>query len=245
MYVRRGALGALTAVGDEAFGRRLPRYFHADDFNIRSQAVSGSRAYALKPGFENFFEGCWLGVLRDETESNLAFDSALGGLRDRAGTIVGVPDAVMADPKGRSERMIAFRKELYEEGESYGLDRITWVDTWFDWWAKQLGLESQEERDAALAARRAFWDAARAGDVAAARAGAGERAVRRRAALHLRAGLARSALRVRLRIARRLHSLSAQPLPRSLRSCYVVAIECGRFRWITSPRARTAASSTA
>ena len=169
VYVRRGALGALTAVGDEAFGRRLPRYFHADDFNIRSQAVSGSRAYALKPGFEDFFEGCWLGVLRDETESNLAFDSALGGLRDRAGTIVGVPDAVMADPQGRSERMVAFRKELYEEGESYGLDRVTWVDTWFDWWAKQLGLESQAERDAALAARRAFWDAARAGDVAGAR----------------------------------------------------------------------------
>ncbi len=168
-YVRRAALGALAAAGDEAFGRRLPRYFHAADFNIRSQAVSASRAYAGKPGFEDFFEGCWIGVLRDETESSLAFDSALGGLRDRAGTVVGLPAAVLGQPKGRRERGIEFREEIYEKGESYGLDRLAWVDTWFDWWASQTGLESKEERAAALAARRAFWDAARAGDAESAR----------------------------------------------------------------------------
>ena len=169
VYVRRGALSVLAAVGDETFGRRLPRYFHADNFNVRSQAVSASRAYATKPGFENLFEGCWIGVLRDETESSLAFDSALGGLRDRAGIVVGMPSAVMADAKLRRERTIQFRRDIYERGESFGLDRLSWVDTWFEWWAKQCGVTAQAEIDAARAARTAFWDAARAGDDAAAR----------------------------------------------------------------------------
>lgn len=168
VYVRRAALSALTAVGDDTFGRRVPRYFHAGDLNIRSQAVSASRVYARKPGFEDFFEGCWIGVLRDETESNLAFDSSVGGLRDRAGIVVGMPPAVLGQKEGRDARMIQFRKEMFETGESFGLDRLAWVDVWFDWWAKQLGIESQEERDAALAARRAFWEAAGAGDAAGA-----------------------------------------------------------------------------
>lgn len=166
VYVRRGALSALTAIGDEAFGRRLPRYFHADDLNLRSQAVSGSRAYARKPGFEKFFESCWIGVLSDETESSLAFDSAVGGLRDRAGVVVGMPPAVLGKSEGRVQRTIQFRKEMFEKGESFGLDRLEWIEVWFAWWAKKLGIEPVETRNAAFTARRAFWEAARAGDVA-------------------------------------------------------------------------------
>jgi len=168
VYVRRAALGALAAVGDDAFGRRLPRYFHAEDPNIRSQAVSASFAYAEKPGFEHFFPSCWIGVLRDETGSDVAFEGALGGLRQAAGRYVGIPDSVTGEAKGRRERQNAFRDEMYKRGESHGVSRDAWATRWFEWWASELGL-SGSEVDAAVAARAAFWKAARQGDDEAAR----------------------------------------------------------------------------
>lgn len=167
-FARRAALGALAETGDLEFARRLPRYFHDADQYVRSEAVTASRLYAALPEAPVRYVSCWIGVLENETENEFAVYGAMGGLRDAAGQWLGLSqDLVRAAAKGEPA-WITFRKTLFEQGEASGLSRSAWARMWFDWWAIDLGLEG-EAIDRAWALRRAFWLAARSGDLESAK----------------------------------------------------------------------------
>jgi HEAT repeat protein len=164
-YVRRAALGALASLQDESFLRLLPRYFHSDERNVRSAAVSASRGLSEAKVDELHLASCWVGLVYDERENDVAFDAALGGLSQLAGKWIGVPESVTADPKTRRELMMRFRKEIFAEGESAGLSRKYWAEAWFKWWAGERGLTDEGEIVKAVAARDAFHEAAQDGRV--------------------------------------------------------------------------------
>lgn len=100
-YVRRAALGAISATDDEAFARRLPRYFHSSIPVIRSEAVTASRAYAKREAFPFSFESCWIGLVRDESGSETAYNGALGALTDVSGKWIGLPAQVTGEAENR------------------------------------------------------------------------------------------------------------------------------------------------
>ncbi len=166
---RRGALTALGLVKDDNLRARLPRYFHDRSADVRSTAVSVAQAFAEGKDVPSGFEGCLIGTVRFETQSAVAFQSALEFLQRLAREWVGLPEALRKEGAGRKPTFREFLAELFRDGQSRGVDREAWAKAWFRWHAGQLGL-TEEEVAAALDVEDRFWRAAKASDVAAARA---------------------------------------------------------------------------
>lgn len=159
-YVRRAALAALAAGNVSGLSERLARYFHDASPSVRSEAVTTS---TVVPGS---WASCWIGVLRNETENEVAYDAALSLLREQAGSYVGMPEKLNVR---KTSDVTAFRHGMFARGESHGMSRDAWADAWFGWAAEQAGLDAPRTLQA-LATRKAFWGAADEGDVSAAQA---------------------------------------------------------------------------
>ena len=165
---RRLAVEVLIAAEDPDFLRALPKWFHDDSKEVRSSAAQAVRKFPPK---SNAFLGSLIGVIRNETENKLAFDSAAEQLRDAAGRWMGVPKA-LADKSVGSEGRRAFQSVLnglFDGGEAQGVTREGFSVGWFRWHAQHLGLEG-EDIDAAESVYRQFWDAASKKDIAGAKA---------------------------------------------------------------------------
>jgi hypothetical protein len=169
--VRRSALSALAEGGGKRLAGVLRRYFHDPDQYVRSGAVAAAQRYARDAGPVGPFTASLIGIVRDEHENLLAFEQATEGLRDAAGRWLDLPENLVSEAARNTESFRDFRKELFERGESHGVDRDAWATTWFRWLADARGLDTAAV-DGALAAREAFWQAAGAvpPDVAGARA---------------------------------------------------------------------------
>jgi hypothetical protein len=159
---RRHALEVLATLGRPAFVERFPMYFHAEGFEIRSSAARAIGALESAP-----LTGCLVGIVDRENEQEQLWRDAMDGLRQAAGTWVGLPaDLVKLSLKDQAE----FRKvlhTLFVRGEIEGATRQGVVEAWFRWWCGQLKLD-EATTEKAVAARAAFWAAAEKGDVAGA-----------------------------------------------------------------------------
>ena len=135
--LRRAALEALASVRDEAFEKDLPRWFHHSSQYLRSSAVTATGGYDPT---SNPYTGCLIGVIRNEKESLLAYDTALAQLRTAAKGLQTVSRTV--EGFKRLDRPSAMRaaRQLFEAGEAHGETRATFAEAWFAWWAQDRGL---------------------------------------------------------------------------------------------------------
>lgn len=160
---RRQALEALGSLAQPAFLERFPRYFHDPSPAVRSSASRVAGATDDIPLF-----GCFIGLLEDETESDLLFETTVFAMRKAAGKWIGLPEDLVR--KAAADRS-GFKKDLNTLFRSGALDTVTrsgWAEAWFLWWCDQLEL-TPEQTQQASAARKAFRAAKEARDVEAAR----------------------------------------------------------------------------
>ncbi|MHC5011631.1 MAG: hypothetical protein ACYTG6_11910 [Planctomycetota bacterium] len=167
--IRRTALRGVAGTVSEDLAAELPRFFHDPEYYVRSEAITTSTLYARDDEAEARFEGCWIGLVRDETEKRDVWDRALRALRDEAGTWIGLPPEINAAALADDERFAGILTQLFTRGEGEGFSRDAWADAWFRWFAEDLGLAPLEV-DAAAEARTQFWEAAKTGDATAMRA---------------------------------------------------------------------------
>ncbi len=154
----RTAVQALIASEDPDVMGDLARYFHHPLSAVRASVVT-----KLSGVLEPRYEGCFIGVVRDESESRLGFQFALQTLKKRGKEFVGFPEE--AKYLGRSNDMPELNKainQLFDEGELHGVTRDQIADAWFEWWCGELKL-NDDAKAKAIAARKAFWAAAAKG----------------------------------------------------------------------------------
>lgn len=180
---RRQALSALVALGQPAFLERFPEYFHEDAIEIRRTAARSVRQLEGQG-----FEGCWVGLLADETpDSGVAIKEdarhglwrdALQYLRRRAKGYRGFPQLLIVRSATDKVQFAKDMATLFLDGEvtlaSKGgtLERVTrdgLAEAWFRWWCEDRGLDS-ERTEKAVAVWRACHAARKRGDVPAATA---------------------------------------------------------------------------
>ena len=161
---RRHALDALAAARDPADHERIPLYFHDRDVAVRTTAAVLAREHPAL-----LLEGCLIGLVAAETESDQLFIDTLGALRAIAKKWVGFPSVWGAkaarDPAGFKGDL----RTLFSRGEFDGITRDGLAEAWFGWWCDRLGL-TEEQKTQALEARRACWKAMDARDPKAAEA---------------------------------------------------------------------------
>ncbi|MDA1194786.1 MAG: hypothetical protein O2894_06345 [Planctomycetota bacterium] len=173
---RRHALEALIVAGDPDDIARIPAACLDSSVEVRSTAARIIRALP-----DAAFEGCWIGLLEDETENQGLWRDALDffykfarigqgrlGFPPRMShKAVNAPlewDADLANVFGGAELTVA-----EDDGTFMRISRGSITEAHFKWWARRLGLED-EAVDQATAARQAFYAAKRRGDAAAAEA---------------------------------------------------------------------------
>ncbi len=137
--LRQETLRALAASGSEEFARLLPRYFHDDNPYVRRAASEGALTLAHRQDIPFHYVDCWIGLLQRETENDAAFASAIDGLRDAAGQLLGVPKEAVDAASSEGPAWTRFRDEMFERGESGGLSRAAWAEMWWRWWARSRG----------------------------------------------------------------------------------------------------------
>jgi hypothetical protein len=161
---RRQALEALGSLGQPAFMERFPGFFHDPSAEVRSSAVRVAGTVSDVP-----LVGCLIGLIEDETESDLLFETVASGLRAAAGKWVGLPAPLQ---KRATRDRLGFKRDLstlFSRGEIEGLTRAGWAEAWFRWWCGHLEL-TPEQTERAVTARGAFRAAKDARDRDGARA---------------------------------------------------------------------------
>jgi hypothetical protein len=180
---RRQALSALVALGQPAFLERFPEYFHDSAIEIRRTAARSVRQLEGQG-----FEGCWVGLLADETpESGVAieedarhglFRDALQYLRRRAKGFKGFPPLLVIRAATDKVQFAKDMATLFLDGEvtlastDGTLERVTrdgLSEAWFRWWCEDRSLDA-ERTEQAVAVWRACHAARKRGDVPAAKA---------------------------------------------------------------------------
>ncbi|MDF1700740.1 MAG: hypothetical protein P1V36_06245 [Planctomycetota bacterium] len=173
---RRHALETLVRVGEAEDIANLPMYFHDASVEVRSTA-----ARSLKVLGNSGHEGCWIGQLEDETESQVVWNEALDFLYKWVKLRIGR----LGFPPAMSRKAVhdknAWAKDLAnlfagqevvvaeDDGTFMRISRASIARDHFRWWARHLGLE-QDDVEKAEAARTAFYAAKRRGDAKAAQA---------------------------------------------------------------------------
>lgn len=169
--VRREALSTLVKGKDPGIAAEFPRYFHDRNHEVRSTAVQVAKEVPdLAP------ESLWIGILRNEPQNFVAVWEAHAGLKRAAGKELGLPaviEALRTKPADQTKEIERFVQELMRQGSSMGMDRETWAEAWFRWYAEKLGL-SKEGIEKAVEARKKFQKAVDRTDVAQARAALAE-----------------------------------------------------------------------
>lgn len=173
---RRHALEVLMRVGEPDDVARLPQSFHDSSPEVRSTA-----ARSVKLLGDSGLEGAWIGVLEDETGSQVLWTEALDlfykWAKVREGRL-GFPasmarKAVMDSNTWNKDLANLFAGQQVMVAEDDGtflkLSRASIAEDHFRWYARKLGLEP-EQVEQASAARKAFYAAKRRGDVEAAQA---------------------------------------------------------------------------
>jgi hypothetical protein len=168
---RRLALESLVAAKDPETMRVLPRWFHDEADDVRSSAV---QALPADPSADlTAYEGALIGFLRDEPGPPrgraAAVEQALYRLRQIAGEWVGFPEKYRKEGQGldapRRERIM----RLWKTGKLEDVTREQVVEAWWRWLARRNGVTDEAAIDAVQATRAAFWERARAKDVAGAK----------------------------------------------------------------------------
>ncbi len=180
---RRQALSALVALGQPAFLTAFPKYLHDPAVEIRRTA-----ARSIQDLKERGLEGCWIGLLTDETpESGVAIerDARHGLWRDvlqylhrHAKKYHGFPNLLTLRAARDKVQFAKDMASIFLDGEvavaalDGTLERVTRAavtEAWFRWWCEDRGLDA-EKTERAVAAWRASHAARVRGDVAAAQA---------------------------------------------------------------------------
>lgn len=166
---RRTALDTLVTLKDEPTLDRFERWCHDPAAGVRATATSSifSKAPGLDP---NRLLSCVVGYLRDEPPGGyeLTFHMAFAYVREKAGEWVGLPGA-WRKSSGSLGAVQKGLETLLRTGSLDGATRLQVGDALFRWLCKTNGL-GEPETDAAAAARATFWEKAKAGDAAGARA---------------------------------------------------------------------------
>lgn len=173
---RRHALEVLLRVGKDEDLARIPHYCHDPSVEVRSAA-----ARSIKTIGDTGLEGCWIGLLQDETENQALWveviDLFYKWAKIRMGRL-GFPAEMsvkaVQDPQAWSKDLAGIfgGQELVVTGADATLMRISRTsiaEDHFRWYARKLGLE-QDQLEAALTARRAFYAAKAKNDPKAAQA---------------------------------------------------------------------------
>ncbi len=173
---RRHALEALLRAGKKEDLDRIPSACHDPSMEVRSTAARSIKA--LK---DTGYEGCWIGLLEDETESLVLWEDVLDLFYKWAkiGTgRLGFPPsmslkAVQKPGEWKKDLANIFAGQEVVVAESDGtfmrISRASIARDHFRWYARKLGIEG-EALEQATAAREAFYAAKRKGDAAAAQA---------------------------------------------------------------------------
>ena len=173
---RRHALEALLRVGKKEDLDRIPSACHDPSMEVRSTAARSIKA--LK---DTGYEGCWIGLLEDETESQVLWEDVLDLFYKWAKIGLGR----LGFPPSMSIKAVQqaneWKKDLAnifagqevvvaeDDGTFMRISRASIAKDHFRWYARKLGLEG-EKLEQATAARAAFYEAKRRGDVKAAQA---------------------------------------------------------------------------
>ncbi len=175
---RRHALEALLRIGKPDDIARIPEYCHDRSHEVRITAIR-----QIKVNKDTGFEGCWIGVLEDETDNESVWLDALDFLYKFEKVVngrVGFPPQMSAKSVNAKASWKADLEEIYRGGEIAvaepngafkKITRTSVAEDHFKWWFKSL--EGDEDRDAldkAVAARKAFYEAKQRGDAKAAQA---------------------------------------------------------------------------
>lgn len=151
--LRRHALLTLMAIGQPAFLDTLPVYFHDENAFMRSTVAEKSAPLTEGPRLES----CLIGLIDRETAYLQAWRSAVLSMRRKSGDYPGLPAVLVKQARDdRGTFLQATLPRLFEGQVVEGADRAALVDAWFQWFAKDLGLD---EAGAARAAevRKKFW----------------------------------------------------------------------------------------
>jgi HEAT repeat protein len=177
---RRQALETLVKIDDAETVATLPRWFHDDSPEVRSSAAT-TVAQDRAPEAIREHGSLLAGYVRDEHAPGgvAAYEAALVRLQADAGSWPGIPPEIVQDAHAFSTNVRHFLARLYKEGRAeartkqgvlVSTDRETVAREAFRQVAKRLGLEDAAKVAEAEAFRDAFWEKARAKDVAGARA---------------------------------------------------------------------------
>ena len=173
---RRHALETLLRIGETEDIERIPTACQDDSVEVRSTAARSIKALG-----DTGYEGCWIGMLEDETENQSLWADALdffykwAKVRTRR---LGFPPVMsrkaVNDPNAWSKDLanIFAGQELVvteDDGTFMRISRASITEDHFRWYARKLEL-SQDDVEKALAARKAFYEAKRRGDAKAAQA---------------------------------------------------------------------------
>lgn len=161
---RRHALHVLIELGDPAFLDRLPQYFFDDNVNIRSSMAQRAPAIEVPR-----LDSCLIGLVDREPESALVFRYALESLNRKALRWQGLSKTLHRHRQDDRARFLDDLEKIFDGVEIDGTTRAGIVKAYFEWLAKDLGLEG-DEITRAWEARQAFWEAADQGDADAAQA---------------------------------------------------------------------------
>ena len=164
--VRRAALETLSKVRDDAFEQDLPRWFHDPSPFLRSSAVTAAGGY--DPPTSPFL-GCLIGIVRNERESDLAYDTALDQLRRASSEgFKSATSRVESLEKLNPQKVHEAIRTFFKEGQAHGVTRHQFAEAWFAWWVEHRGFTG-EAGEAALNRWRAFWTHADNSDTAGAK----------------------------------------------------------------------------
>jgi hypothetical protein len=167
---RRYALDALVASKDATTLDTFPRWFHDESEGLRAFAAEAVQA-PKGPLSPEESDSCLVGFLRTEPFSsghNRVLEGAYAAIHAHAGRWVGLPTKLVETTSGTAE-MFGVLKTLFEKGEAVGVTRDSGSDALWRWLAERNGLAGADV-DKASASRDAFWERAKSGDVAAAKA---------------------------------------------------------------------------
>jgi hypothetical protein len=170
---RRVAIEALIAAKDEETVRDLPKWIHDDTPDVRSSLVQALPSSATADS--HAYEGLLIGYVRDEPSDQkkgraVGFFAAVQRLRNAAGEYVGFPQKYR---KGSGEGDASMQERiavLWRTGRLEDVTREQVVDAMWRWLARRNGIEDEKAIDEVQRTRAAFWEKAKAGDAAGARA---------------------------------------------------------------------------
>jgi hypothetical protein len=170
---RRVALEALIAAKDEETLAGLPRWIHDDTADVRSSLVQSLPSSTNADS--HAYEALLIGLVRDEPSDPkkgraAAFFAAVQRLRNAAGEYVGFPEKHRKGSGQGDASMQERVKTLWSTGRLEGVTREQVVDAMWRWLAKRNGVDDEKAIDEVQRTRAAFWERAKADDVAGARA---------------------------------------------------------------------------